>query len=63
MKCPKCKKGEVRIKVNLFIDIPLELHHRVSKSNLRNREIKVEGAGWPTCTWYCTRCRWTGKLG
>lgn len=63
MKCKKCKKGSIRIKVNLYLDIPIELHHRLSKTNLRSKDIQIEGAGWPTCTWYCTRCPWTAKLG
>lgn len=52
--CPHCKKGEVRVKVELFLDIPFSLAHRLSKENLRLKDVKVEGANWPKEMLYCT---------
>jgi len=52
--CPRCKKGSIRVKVNLYLDIPLSLMNRLSKRNLRSRDVKVEGANWPEELLYCT---------
>lgn len=62
MTCPRCKKSRVRVKVNLFLDIPTRLAHRLSKRNLRDRAVRVEGAGWPTMVWYC-ECGWMLREG
>ena len=53
--CPHCKKGRIRVKVELFLDIPLGMWHRLSKKNLRSREVKLEGANWPKELLYCTQ--------
>ena len=52
--CPHCKKGEIRIKVELFLDIPFRLAHQLSKKNLRSKDVKIEGANWPKEMLYCT---------
>lgn len=37
---------------------PGELTHQLSKQNLRHKDVKVMGAGWPTAMHYCTACGW-----
>lgn len=55
---PLCKHmpENGRTKVNLFLDIPFSLEHRLSKKNLRLKDVKIEGAGWDSATIYCDKC-------
>lgn len=53
---PKKCAHKWRIKVNLFLDIPGALAHRLSKGRLRLKDVVVEGAGWPTALMYCEKC-------
>jgi hypothetical protein len=52
MKC----KHDFRVKVELFLDIPLSMRNRLNKGNLRKRDVRVEGANWPTAYTYCAKC-------
>lgn len=63
MKCPKCKKQTLRIKVELFLDIHPRFIHRLNKGALRSSDIKIDGANWPTMLGYCTnlKCGFVGK--
>ncbi len=45
-----------RIKVELFLDIPLSMEHRLSKKNIASKEVKVDGANWPKQMIYCEKC-------
>lgn len=49
-------KHEWRIKVELFLDIDEKFFHRLNKKNLRSKNIRIEGADWPDCYAYCTKC-------
>ena len=60
-RCPRCKKGEIRIKVELFLDIPFSLAHQLSKKNLRSRDVVLEGANWPREYLYCSECGECGR--
>jgi hypothetical protein len=42
----KACRHEWREKVELFLDIPLSISHRLNKQALRSREVKIEGANW-----------------
>lgn len=53
MRCPTCKKGCLRVQVDLFLDVPAELMHGLSKAALRRREVRVMGANWPKARTYC----------
>ena len=53
--------GELRIMVNLFLNIPFELESRLSKKNIRRKDVKIEGAGWPESKLYCTKCGFLGE--
>lgn len=58
-RCPKCR-GKARVLVELYLDIPAELEHLLSKKNLRRKDVKVMGAGWPKCRYYCAKgCGWS----
>lgn len=62
MKCPRCRRSKaLRIKVELFLDIPFELEHRVSKKTIRPVCVKIEGANWPKALHYCAECGWTDR--
>ncbi len=55
-RCPH----EWRVKVELFLDIPLNLRHQLSKKNLRSKLVQVDGANWPKATAYCAKCGVSG---
>lgn len=60
--CPKCG-GDVRVAVNLYLDIPGRLRHHLSKKNLRSKDVQVMGAGWPTMLVYCVKqCGYSEKF-
>lgn len=68
MRCPECKV-EVRVAVNLMIDVPFKYYRKITKKSLRAAGIKVTGADWENATFYCPRCgrpvaekRYPGKL-
>lgn len=63
MRCPRCKRKTLRVQVSVFLDIPASLSHALTKGSLRSKDVKIDGADWPRCVWYCTRCRWTARLG
>ncbi len=46
----------LRIKVELFLDIPASLSHRLNKKALRGRSVRVDGANWPKAYTYCEKC-------
>lgn len=47
---------EWRVKVELFLDIPERLAHRLAKTRLRDKDVRVEGANWPKAYTYCSKC-------
>lgn len=49
-------KHSYRMKVNLFLDIPVDLAHRLAKKRLRLAAVRVEGADWPRAIIYCDKC-------
>jgi hypothetical protein len=50
------------MKVELFLDIPLELEHRLAKRRLRLASVRVDGANWEKATVYCAKCGSMMKL-
>jgi hypothetical protein len=58
-KKQKCQHV-LRVKVELFLDIPPYLVHALSKRALRDIGVVVEGANWPKAVTYCTLCGWRG---
>lgn len=50
--------------VDLFLDIPSRLEHRLAKCRLRSRDVRVLGAGWPSSILYCPNdaCSWMLSL-
>lgn len=54
MKCPKCKRVFLRQQVNVFVDCDSRCHN-LSKSGIRNADVKIQGVGWNMATIYCPR--------
>ncbi len=40
--------------VNLFLDIPGDMYCRLNKNNLKKKEVKLQGAGWDSASFYCS---------
>jgi len=55
-RCKKNKSHVWRVKVNLFVDIPLRLVHRMAKTRIRSKDVQVDGADWPQMLVYCATC-------
>jgi len=51
----KCQH-DFRMKVELFLDIPIKLAHRLNKKVLRRKSVKIDGANWPKAITYCAKC-------
>lgn len=64
-ECPRCNCLSLRCKVELFLDIDMRVYRRLSKKTLRTKFVRVEGANWPTASFYCTRteCGYAEHLG
>jgi hypothetical protein len=58
IRCTKCDSANVRIQVDLCLNIPARLLHRLSKQNLRSKDVRIEGANWPKMTMLCEDCGW-----
>lgn len=59
--CPKCGKDTVRTQVDLTLDIPSALEHRLSKRNIATKDVVPMGATWDLATSYCP-CGWSMSL-
>ncbi len=55
MRCPTCGRDSLRSTVSLYLDIPGRLMHRLNKEALRDKDVHIQGAGWPSAFTYCTR--------
>jgi hypothetical protein len=51
----KCKHT-FRMKVELFLDIPVSLNHGLNKTTLRSKSVRLDGANWPKAYTYCEKC-------
>lgn len=62
--CQRCGSSKVRMGVNLFLDAPTRFYARLSKSNLRAKDVQVMGAGWDRAYFYCSlpKCGWNTHL-
>lgn len=63
MNCHKCGKDTLRTHVDLFLDIPARLNHGLNKEVLRDKDVRIMGANWPTARLYCTdwKCGFSQK--
>lgn len=65
MKCPECgSPTEMMVSVTMLI--PSEMEGVLSKTNIRNKEVKVYAVSWDRAAYFCKnkKCRWqlTPKL-
>ena len=61
MNCPRCKKSQLRQQVSVYCDVDANCHN-LSKKGIRQRDVKILGAGWPTAALYCPRCGFFQRL-
>lgn len=61
--CPKCKKGQLRQHVNVFVECAVG-NTSLNKKGLRSKDVKIWGAGWDRATWFCPRsgCGYISRL-
>jgi hypothetical protein len=52
MKCPKCKKGNMRQQVSIYADLPADCFN-LCKKGIRSKEVKILGVGWDLGIIYC----------
>jgi hypothetical protein len=52
--CPKCKRP-LRVKVEMFLDIPVAKWGQLSKEALRSKDVVSDGVNWPRAAFYCTQ--------
>lgn len=45
MRCPRCG-DDARFTVNVFVDAPARMFHRMSKQNLKHRDAVITGVDW-----------------
>lgn len=53
MKCERCD-SDTRMQVQAVISAPGELAHKLSKQNLRRRDVYLIGVLWETADFICT---------
>lgn len=55
--CPnkRCRMP-LRLKVNLFFDVPATYFRAVKKESIRKADFRLEGAGWNNFIAYCPSC-------
>lgn len=58
-----CAHIGLRVKVNLFLDIPSEHVRCLNKKVIRSKQVKIDGAGWDTMLVYCPKCGYTNYYG
>lgn len=60
--CPKCGR-QLRVKVEMFLDIPFSCWGQLSKEALRSKDVRSDGVNWPQASFYCTQghCYIRGK--
>ena len=59
--CPQCGKDAVRTQVDLTLDIPSSMEHRLSKRNIAAKDVVPMGAMWDLAASYCP-CGWSMSL-
>lgn len=52
----RCGKVQLRLKVDLFFDIPVQYFRSVKKDSIRRSDFRLEGAGWSKFIAYCPSC-------
>lgn len=60
MKCPTCKKGNLRKKVLIEIDLDIT-NYNLSKRALRKRNVQITCVHWPHERHYCPKCLWSSE--
>ena len=62
MKCPNCKKARLRQLVNVIVECDADCR-RLCKAGIRASDVSIHGAGWPSSTIFCSRCRFILRTG
>jgi hypothetical protein len=64
MKCPRCKRTNLRQLVSVFVECNADCRS-LSKKGIRKRDVQIIGAGWPTATLFCPKdgCGFVLRLG
>jgi hypothetical protein len=53
----------MRVRVDLFLDIPGNAWRRLSKQRIRARDIRFEGARWEAASFHCKKHgMWRGAM-
>lgn len=62
MECPKCGE-ELYMMVDVTMCIPSSMESRLSKENIRKKDVRIYAANWSKAFYYCTNpgCRWNSS--
>lgn len=64
MPCPKCRRGQLRQHVNVFVECSVG-NTSLNKKGIKSPDVKIMGVGWDTAMWFCTnaKCGYMNRLG
>jgi hypothetical protein len=60
MICPMCNQDNVEMMVDVTMVIPSSMESQLSKTNIRNKDVKIYAVNWPRATYICKTedCGW-----
>ena len=58
--CPECKV-EMTMSVSLYMVMPSSLEYKITKRDLRKKEVEIWGADWEGARYVCPNCGYVQK--
>ena len=56
MKCPKCASEDMTMVVQVLVQAPASLHHKLPKKAMRRSDVSFQGVLWETASFVCKEC-------
>ena len=61
VKCEKCGSSNIRVGVDVFMVIPPEYVHNLSKQAVRHKDVRLSSASWDKACIVCMDCHYVHK--
>jgi hypothetical protein len=60
MICPMCNQDNVEMMVDVTMIIPSHMESRLSKTNIKSKDVQIYAVNWPRATYLCKTmdCGW-----